>query len=601
MDEELGKLIVKGAAETLKEITKEVLSATVRFGKQKFAKISVDFEYGFRQHLDRSFEKLSKVKTLLNPNSPASLESIYVAPNLKLGVAEFTESRFLSLIPQNKFFVITGIGGSGKSIFLRHLFVRYYNEALGRVPIFVELRRLKPNVDLVSQLANQISTVSPVINPELFEYALRAGKFILLLDGFDEVDPSFKDNLAQQIVDLSYKYGDNAIVMTSRPDGPFSSWNEFNIAELLAFKKKQVTALVSKMDYESNAKKQFLGLIRRGLYETHETYLSNPLLCTLMLLTFDQGAEIPAKMHVFFERAFEVLFYKHDATKEMSFRRKFRTDLSIDDFRSALAAFSTFCYLDYGSSFVHTQAINSAKQALEYNSLSEDPEKFLSDLCTSVSILIREGDVYNYIHRSLQEFFVAEFLAYREIDEWDSLIERMIVERPNDSVIYLLSDINRDRFEKQFLAPRIRRIRKELESIDVRKNPVRAFRLFYITFSFGEHGIVSWTVGRENFRPDWHYMIRFVDREGGVRRYAAQNEFGWGAHLSKRGIEVKDEGYSKELSEVSDLALLGTPMVSYLVAVKEAIIAMDDRLTAAAANRRRLMTSALLSRDQSAS
>jgi hypothetical protein len=154
-----------------------------------------------------------------------------------------------------------------------------------------------------------------------------------------------------------------------------------------------------------------------------------------MLLTFDQGAEIPSKMHVFFERAFEVLFYKHDATKETSFRRKFETSLDIDGFRRTFAAFSAFCYLDNGSSFTHSQAVKSAKQALEYNEFQENAEAFVSDLCTSVSILVREGENYNYIHRSPQEFFVAQFLANREIDDWDTLVQQITTERPNDSVV----------------------------------------------------------------------------------------------------------------------------------------------------------------------
>ena len=138
-----------------------------------------------------------------------------------------------------------------------------------------------------------------------------------------------------------------------------------------------------------------------------------------MLLTFDQGAEIPTRMHTFFERTFDVLFYKHDATKETSFRRKFKTALVIDDFRPIFATFSAFTYLDHGSSFTHSQAMNCASAALEYNASSERADAFVSDLCTSVSILIREGENYNYIHRSMQEFFVAQFLAFRELENWD--------------------------------------------------------------------------------------------------------------------------------------------------------------------------------------
>ena len=41
----------------------------------------------------------------------------------------------------------------------------------------------------------------------------------------------------------------------------------------------------------------------------------------MMLMTFDEFAEIPSKMHVFYEQAFNVLYNKHDATKA-SFKLK---------------------------------------------------------------------------------------------------------------------------------------------------------------------------------------------------------------------------------------------------------------------------------------
>ena len=44
----------------------------------------------------------------------------------------------------------------------------------------------------------------------------------------------------------------------------------------------------------------------------------------MMLMTFDEFAEIPSKMHIFYDQAFSVLYNKHDAMKT-SFRRKFYT------------------------------------------------------------------------------------------------------------------------------------------------------------------------------------------------------------------------------------------------------------------------------------
>ena len=60
---------------------------------------------------------------------------------------------------------------------------------------------------------------------------------------------------------------------------------------------------------------KFIDNVKKHLYDKHKSFLSNPLLTTMMLLTFDQFAEIPEKMFLFYEQAFDTLFLKHDATK----------------------------------------------------------------------------------------------------------------------------------------------------------------------------------------------------------------------------------------------------------------------------------------------
>lgn len=79
------------------------------------------------------------------------------------------------------------------------------------------------------------------------------------------------------------------------------------------------------------------------LYDNHTSFASNPLLLSIMLLTFDNYAEIPEKLHLFYANAFETLYSKHDATKA-GYRRELRCSLSFDYFKKA---FACFCFLTY--------------------------------------------------------------------------------------------------------------------------------------------------------------------------------------------------------------------------------------------------------------
>lgn len=120
------------------------------------------------------------------------------------------------------------------------------------------------------------------------------------------------------------------------------------------------------MKYDRPVKRKFNEMLKTGLYQSHGAYLSNPLICTIMLITFDQGAGIPEKMSVFFSQAFDTLFYRHDATKSFNVRRKSLTKINIEEFRLSLVAFNAFSYLDFQSSFLkRDQALECARKAAE--------------------------------------------------------------------------------------------------------------------------------------------------------------------------------------------------------------------------------------------
>ena len=383
---------------------------------QQLGRSSVDLEFAFKHFLDRNLRQYSRIKTLLNPGSPIPLDTAFEPPTLEVDDHLYNEDSFLRLLQSEPFIIITGTGGSGNSVLIKHLFIRYYNKPWNRIPILIEIRNLPDTQTILEYIKTQIQSVSNNFSDKMLEYALRSGKFVLLFDGFDEVDYDRRKSVADQIIGVTYSYGDNSVILTSRPDDSFAGWNEFTIAKMKGFNKNQVISIVKKMKYDKSIKGEFIRLIRDGsLYETHGSFLSNPLLCTIMLLTFDQGAEIPNKMDVFFGQTFDVLFYRHDATKGTSYRRKFMTALSIEDFRAAVAAFSAFSYVDVGPTMRSAIATIAANKALEYCRLTESASSFLNDLCSSVSLMVKEGDTYSYIHRKFQEYFVALFLVTREI------------------------------------------------------------------------------------------------------------------------------------------------------------------------------------------
>jgi hypothetical protein len=164
------------------------------------------------------------------------------------------------------------------------------------------------------------------------------------LDGLDEVDYDFRPQLEKQIIELQENNRNLTIVISSRPDGRFTSWAQFPLYAVEALSEKDLIKLISKIPYDKDVKKEFSEQIKSGLFTRHSSFLSKPLLATMMLLTFDQFAQIPDKIHIFYEQAFETLFFRHDMSKQAAFQRKRHTSLAIIEFRNTL---SSFCIINF--------------------------------------------------------------------------------------------------------------------------------------------------------------------------------------------------------------------------------------------------------------
>lgn len=88
-----------------------------------------------------------------------------------------------------------------------------------------------------------------------FELALRSGTLLLILDGFDEVEHTHRDSISKQISDISIKYPDTIIIVSSRPDEKFPAWQSFYTFKICPLSKKQVLILLKQIPYDSDLKK----------------------------------------------------------------------------------------------------------------------------------------------------------------------------------------------------------------------------------------------------------------------------------------------------------------------------------------------------------
>ena len=209
------------------------------------------------------------------------------------------------------------------------------------------------------------------------------------------------------------------------------------------------------MEFDKDVRDRFVKALEEDLYEKHKSFASNPLLLSIMLLTFENYAEIPEKLHLFYANAFETLYEKHDATKA-GYRREIKSNLSFDNFRTV---FSFFCFFTYGqgkTEFSRDELISILKKIAK-KKIQFKASDYVYDLENSLCLLYKDGLNYRFAHRSFQEYFAAFFMKELSDENMKNMSFRLITQdsfrAANDNVFSMLYDMCEDRFEQNVLLP----------------------------------------------------------------------------------------------------------------------------------------------------
>ena len=431
-----------------------------------------------KPNIEATFKKCTKIKTLLNPQSPSDFLSIYATQRFRIAGKDEPLDHYdmVSFIKDKKLnVVLSGTGGSGKSMFTKYLWLSLLEENNGKIPIFIELRDLnKITADsLVVYLLQILSTGQATISKSDFINHLKNGDFVFVFDGFDEVVQSKKDTMRTELNILAESYPETKIIVTSRPDNQFASWQSFHVIEIMPLTKGDAKELVEKADFSEDSKNLFLKrVLNTEVYEQHKSFLSNPLLTSMMLLTFSYNFDIPDKVHLFYQQAFNALYQRHDSYKPGGYQREFHCQLSEDDFKKVISYFCLITYSDQKIKFSRDEVLIYLSRSIKMANTKAEPEKFLADLVNSVCFLIEEGLEFIFPHRSFQEYFCSFCLSYIIPDRL-AAAAKLFIKRQNDQVLPLIADMNPENFTKNFAVPFANEHKDKLQLNTRKKNSIK--------------------------------------------------------------------------------------------------------------------------------
>lgn len=462
-DLDLNKIIV----ELVKQFSAPVVEGAKSLGTDALEKLKVNLNLCFTKYLERSHDRFSKTKTLLYREAPVSLKNFYVRTDLSHGHDQTVkESEFINVIELNRRVIVSGTAGSGKSTFCKSIFLDLIEKPRGIFPIFIELRHLNSQKDkgLVDFIVETMTNIDPRFSKNQFDYSMKLGKVMLILDGFDEINGEDRERFENETVSLASNYHNILIMVSSRPDNRFSSWEEFYHYRVLPLDKDKALSLIGKLEYDRQVKRSFLSALDESLFEKHKSFAMNPLLLTMMLLTYEQIAEIPNKIHLFYEQAFLTLFNKHDSLKSL-YKRKSFSGLPLDNFKKVLSAFCILSYSDKKYYFDEGEIDSYLKKAIEICRIDACCVSFLNDLLDSVCIMQRDGLGFTFTHRSFQEYFTALFLVSMASKNKYEIFDKIAFVNDRDDVIPMINDINSDLLEQEWIIPRIERLVNDFSTI----------------------------------------------------------------------------------------------------------------------------------------
>jgi len=411
------------------------------------------FDNKFSDYLIERYKSYSVLNILAFRNQQRLLKDIYLPLTVSMEADPKHETEYY-IEEYNKDFIssygnilIVDTAGMGKSTISKKLFLSSMENNSG-IPVFIELRRLTKNRSLLEEIHKELNLINEHINKELVLDLIRKGDFIFFLDGYDEVSSEDKTAVTEDIQRFVNNASENIFILTSRPDDSLVSFGNFQAFSINPLKEDEVYELLSKYDENGELSKSLISKLKDHYYHNLSEFLTNPLLVSLLFTAYEYKHTVPLKKHIFYRQVYDALYEAHDLSKGDYYHRDKFSKLAIDDFHTVLRYVSFFCLkrdkIEFNKDEILT-IIEAAKEKCEIIDFKKSD--FLKDLITTVPLFVKEGLYYKWAHKSLYEYFVAQFI-YQDTGDNRSQLLNSLAKTQYINIIDIYSNIDYKSFRK---------------------------------------------------------------------------------------------------------------------------------------------------------
>lgn len=442
-------------------------------------------EDSVRTYMSKLRDKYDKIYTLVNKFEPISFYSVFVCNDVvrKVPVASAYKNVYHSeyihdvtakeLSKFSKYVIFSGTGGIGKSMMMRHLLfdaIARYSET-GIVPIFLLLKDFEDKgKPLVDYICENVSNYGTGIERDNLISLLNDGRCLILFDGLDEIGKNNEDRFGKLLEVFIDRFSNNQYIICSRPSRTFAPFLRFTPMFIRPFTKEQALSLIDKISFRTDdptIKERFRKELDHRLFQSHREFAENPLLLTIMLMTYEKYEDVPSKMHNFYRKAYDALAQEHDANK--GYKRPLAMGVSADDFVEYLAEFCALTYCDEkfelskADIYDYFNRLNTLKRRHDKKAT---PVNFITDLKDNLCLVYFENDKFHFTHRSFQEYFCAVCFSKqkdKDLPDIGNIFENMRSRNFADKTFPMLYDMIPAKIDEYMFIPFLQKLFRDCE------------------------------------------------------------------------------------------------------------------------------------------
>ena len=368
-----------------------------------------------KKHSETIYKKIwaiRLVKTIWQTEREIDLSTFY-HPSKVLVKHKRTAINQIADLEYDGNILLEGTVGQGKSILLRYLASSDF--CLNRrIPVFIELRRLRSNTSLMSLIMQELSTLGFDMTEEAFHFFAERGKILLLLDAFDETKEELREDLISHMESLIRRHDKLNVMMTSRPDSGAATSPFLRVFRVCELANREYEEVIQKMAQDKNTADSIIQGIRKDSASISQL-LTTPLMVALLMVRYRVDQSLPQNRSAFYESLFLLLLQRHDKGKGgyVRPRKSAVSDILLHDFFNSLS-FVTRKAGD--TSFTQGQLVTYSRHAVEIINLDEDVENLIRDIIEITCLVVKDGEESKFIHKSVQEYHAALFIKEQPDD-----------------------------------------------------------------------------------------------------------------------------------------------------------------------------------------